>query len=377
LDSTEIQSLAVSRLEYGRFNSRVPTGLGPENALCLRLRQDLGESLRLGATFLQHQAAYGAGVSGIPASRQTMGVDLDSHFDFHGPNLGLALEAGGTTGDRAPSGAVVPANDRFYYAAAVNPAWGRLSLSYDFVLAGYDFDGDLSKDGGNSLYQSLSGGLALDGLGPAKLLETLPLYDHSLGKNLAFNWGFSLRQSRDQLPDPSSGALVPSDQSTEMELAFENDDTAHPHFELQDIYEGSEDPWTSSPVSRQSLNLRLPLAEKFFLNLGGSLEWDRSRDKTSGESGETWVEGGGFGLEWTSASKLTLAAGGSLNASHGSWQGVWDAGQVHSKFSASLTQVFSANSLVRLDYGQPALFGRDFGLQDTINLFTLTAKTYF
>jgi hypothetical protein len=95
------------------------------------------------------------------------------------------------------------------------------------------------------------------------------------------------------------------------------------------------------------------------------------------ESGLNEYQNGSLGLDWSSASNLTLHVSGVWAGTSKSWEGVWGDYDQHLRWTASLQKSLGSDSLLRLDYGQPALNGNDFGLQDTLNVYTLTLRTYF
>jgi hypothetical protein len=379
-EGTEVQGLAATRLEYGHYNDRVPTGFGPENLTFLRVRQDLGEGFRLGGTALNHQTSYGTGTYGIPISRQTFGLDLDSQFDLPIGSLSCAMEGGGTFGDRYQFESGVPTNDNFYYAASLSPSLGRLGLSAYYALLGYDFDADFTKDGGNSVYEYYGFGYNLESWGPFCLLDHCRLYDGSLCHNLRLTGGFSYKSSRDQYLDTQTGLATPRNQNWFGELALTNDDTCQPHLELKLDPSDYEDQWSHFQSWVESADLDLPVGGGIQARLGGEWEQDRFGDKPpvgDTQSGEDWSQKVDLTLDRTFHGSLTLAVGGLSVLSRTNWEGAWADPESHFKFTASISKSLGPNSLVRLDYGQAALHGRDFGIQDTIDVWTLTAKTYF
>ena len=51
-------------------------------------------------------------------------------------------------------------------------------------------------------------------------------------------------------------------------------------------------------------------------------------------------------------------------------------GVEHARLTAGLRQALGPNSLIQVDFGQPALYGTDFGSRDTLNVVTVLVKTY-
>ncbi len=374
---TELQGLAASRLEYGRYDSRMPTGLGPENLAALRLRRDLVEGTRVGGTLINHEARYGRGVSGLPASRRTWGLDLDSRFGGDDASLGLALAGAGTWGDRCREAVNVPRNDRYLWGASVTPEIGRTSYNYSYTLIGYDFDADFSKKGGNSMMHYLEFGADLEGWSVFRLLSDLPLYDGSIGRNLRLGlYGYTY-ETRDRYTDPGTGALRPRSAGWEIGLELDNDDKARPNFGFLAAVKDQEDEWSRKPESEESLSLRLPVPLGAVAVLSGQLGQARPEDKSSGESGEDFVGSWQAGLERYFQCNLSVNVSGNWSWARSNWEGVRGAAETHFKLTAGARQTFGANSVVQLDYGFPALYGYDYGVQDTIDVFTLSAKTYF
>jgi len=374
---TELQGLAASRLEYGRYDSRLPTGLGPENLAGLRLRHDLAEGVRMGGTFINHEARYGRGVSGLPASRQTWGLDLDSRFGGEEASLGLALAGAGTWGDRYQDAVDIPRHDRYCAGASVSPEVGRASFNYSYTLMGYDFDADFTKKGGNMAMHYLEFGADLEGWSVFRHLSDLPLYDGSIGKNLHLDLSGYTYETRDRYTDPETGTLRPRSAGWEAALELENDDKARPNLVFSAAMKGLDDEWTRNPETEESLSLRLPAPLEMVAVLAGKLEQARTEDKETGESGEDFVRNGQVGLERWFKCNLSVNVYGNWTWARSSWEGVWGEAETHFKLTAGARQTFGASSVIQLDYGFPALYGNDYGIQDTIDIFTLSVKTYF
>jgi hypothetical protein len=379
VDGTEMQALVASRLQYEHYNSRIVTSLGPDSLATIRVRQDMGEGLRLGTTLIEHLNNYSYGISGLPLNRQTLGFDVDNHLDFKGFSVVWALEGAGTVGDLypdVPDGALRPPNDRFYGGAKLAVEWGRLKLSSSYSLFGYDFDGDFTTYGSNHESLNIGGSFNLDGFWIFKDLKDMPLYDHTLGQNLNLNWNFSTWYSRDRYADPL-GNLYPFNMGTDFEVQLENEDKAHPHFTLRGGCDFYDDQWSGSKSYYESLSLRLPIPLDITVSLNGRLEQDSNVDKTVNQSGMGALQRVDFNLQKYFKSKLSAYVNGQTVWSQKSWEGVEGAPDQHFKFTAGLSQAFGANMTVWLNYGYPALYGYDFGIQDTINVVTLAVQAYF
>lgn len=375
---TEMQGLLASRLEYERFNSRVPTGFGPEQVAALRFRRNLGEGTRAGTTWLAHRADYGTGVTGIPPWRGTFGADVESHARGKGMSVSGQLEGGVTAGTRArPPDANAPANDRFYVGANVTPEWGRLRLSGGYTLFGYDFDGDLTTEGSNWAGPGFSGGLDLDGLPGIRALARLPLYDRSIGNNLALSWRGYFWTTRDRYADPATGALKPRSVGRTVELELANDEKAKPNVSVELQAESYDDQWYRNPALEEQLRVRAPLPwESSFTT---DLRWNQTRtiDRTTGERGDSWKHRQRLSLDKQFPGGLFLGAGVQWVQQRDGWEGAWGEEARYAKLTASARATLGPNSTVELGYGYPALYGYDYGIQDTLDVWTLTAKVYF
>jgi hypothetical protein len=374
---TELQGLVASRLEYGRYDSHVPTGFGPENLTGLRLRRDLAEGVRLGGTFVNHAARYGRGVLDLPAHRQTWGLDLDARMGEEAASLGWALEGAVTTGDRYRDAVNIPRHDRYCVGTSIAPEAGRLKFSYGYTLIGYDFDADFTKKGGNTMMHSFELGADLDGWSVFRHLSALPIYDGSIGKNLRMDLSGYTYETRDRYADPGTGALRPRSAGWEVALEMENDDKARPNFNLSAAVKGQDDEWSGNPEAEETLSVRLPLPLELVAVLSGRLDQARPEDKTTGESGADWTRSGQIGLERWFKCNLSVNVNGNWMWTHSNWEGIRGEPEGHFKLTAGARQTFGANSVVQLDFGFPALYGSDYGIQDTINVFTLSVKTYF
>jgi len=375
---TAIQGLAASRLEFASYNGRAPTGLGPENLVGLRARRDLDGDTRLGLTAVAHQNRYPASQGGIPRNRQLLGVDAESHLEGEGRALTAAAEGAVTVGDRRSvevEGA--PAGDRGYYAVKLEPEWDRLKGEWEYEMVGYDFDADFSSWGGNWEGYMAGVNFNLEGLSFLSRLSEVPIYDRTLASNLGINWSLEAWRSRDSFTDPVTGALHPRSTEFDSEVRFENDYKARPHFSLAAKWGQGEDAWTVNPDTEQYLTLRLPLPLEVVAGLSGTLKQDRQTDRITGESGTGWERILWGSLERFFPGNLFVSAGGTWVKSRESWEGEWGDEEGHFKFTASLRKTLGPSSVIQVDYGVPALYGYDFGLQDTIEILTVKGQVYF
>jgi hypothetical protein len=387
LGEVEVQGVAASRLEYQRYNSDIPTGLGPENVLGLRARVPLGDSSRLGTTFLNHQAVYGRGVEGLPVARQTLGLDYDSHWNFQkldNFSFGLAAESAVTVGDEYHDQPLlyVPANDRWYYGIAASPAWGRFSLNYTYTLLGYDVDTDFTSYGAETA-QVVKLETNLEGLGPLARLRDLPLYDGSVGNNLHLELESDYWAARSRYVD-ADGQLKPLFFFEGYNLTLTNDFKSKPNFTVRAGTRWWDGQWYPGSSRNASLDLKVPLLTGVTATLGGGYVEAvtlQKGDPSSGYyasvlSGFTEQQNASGGLEWYWRAYSGQVSGiwaGTIK----SWQGDWFPWEQHWKWTANVQRSVGSDSVLRFDYGQPVLNGVDFGLQDTLNVYTLTYKTYF
>lgn len=374
---TEMQGLAASRLEYGRYDSRVPTAFGPENLAGLRLRRDLAEGVRLGGTFINHESRYGRGVSGYPASRRTYGIDLDSRFGGDEASLGLALLGAGTWGDRYVDSANAPRNDRYCAGVGVSPEVGRASFNYSYTLVGYDFDAEFTNKGGNSTMHYAEFGVDLEDWSVFRGLSGIPLYDGSIGRNLRMGLSAYTYETRDRYIDPATGELFPRSGGWYAAFELDNDENARPNFSFYLETMEQYDEWTREPEMEESLALRLPAPQGTVAILSGKLGQARPEDRTSRESGEDFSRTGQLGLEKWFESNLSVNIFGNWVWTRSSWEGAWSASEMHFRLTAGARQTLGASTVIQLDYGLPALNGLDYGAQETINIFTLYVKSYF
>ena len=371
---TEVQGLVASRLEYDRYNSHVPTALGPEGLGGLRVRRDVAEGVRLGATYLDHLTRYGKGVSEVPRERHIVGIDLDAQFEPKPVTLAWAAEAAGTWGDLPDpvEEAHAPRNDRYYAATELSPEVGRLKTSMTLMTFGYDFDASFTN-WGNS-WDGISGfaSLNLDGWGPFAALSAVPLYDRSLGNSLSVGTSMENWHSRDRYVE-ADGGMHPRTGGSVFTAWFSNDYKAKPNFYLHATREMEEDEWFVNPTWEEGLNLRIPLPLDIVMNLYGELEQKRSVDKEEATTNRGWKRIAEGGLERYFKGNLFVTT-------HIKWQKTgWEGDEPgeNVRFTAGLRQSLGANSSVEVNYGSAALNGYDYGALDTINIVTVTAKTYF
>jgi len=373
----EVQGMAASKLEYERYNRHAPTGLGPETVAEFRIRRTVAEATRVGITSLIHRAKYGTGVTGYPELRNTWGADAETRVEA-GKKFSVngSVEGGVTAGDRNIFDPTVPENDQFFGAANVSPEMGRLKLSYGYSLFGYYFDADLSVWGSGWAGHDVSATLNLDGLWPAQALATIPVYDRSLGNNLEVVAFGTIWESRDRYTD-SGGQLKPRTTGKTGSVSLLNDDKARPHFSVGLNFEESTNEWERVPELEELASLRVPLPWDTAVTV--SLEWEQneSHDPWSSEHDHGWKQIQQVSVEKYFKFNLFLNVYGQAYRSQKSDEGVWDEPDQRFKLMGGARQDLGPNTTIELLYGSPALLGTDFGLQTTINVWTLTLKSYF
>lgn len=376
----QIQSVAASRIEFETHNSRTPTGLGPENVLGLRLRRWFLPWLRVGSTYVAHGSKYDSGlgtlISGLPRRQETYGFDLDSYVGGKNKSLSWALEGSRTTGDRLPGRTNAPSDDPYHFALRVSPSWGRLQVRYYSRLTGYDSDTSFKSLKGNVRTQSLESTFSLEGLPGIRLLDKVPIYDRSLGNNLSLNIVNGSTKTRDWYRD-SKGLHIPLSESRYTAFWIYNDVRSKPHFSYGMSQAEWADQWTENRSLSRGANFRLPLFLQITANAWWELETEWTRLISSGESGKDIVSDYGLRLEKTFRQSLLINTDLYWSRSENSWQGVWAPLEVHGKWRWEIRQALGSDTVIRLIYGEPALLGPDFGLQDTIHVYTLEIKSYF
>lgn len=373
----EFQVIGASRIAYDTYNSRVPTGFGPDHVIAIRARDDLGGATRLGVTQFTHLTRYGDAVTGLPRARETYGTDLESHVDGAGWAVQGAVEGGATFGDTNPTPAGAPEHDRGYVAVKLAPTLGRLKVTYQVEHFGYDFDADYTSDYGNWDGQDLSAGFNLEHLGPFRALDTLGLYDNSVGSNLTLAASGSTWNTRDRYQDPLTEAWKYRQGSRNYTFKLGNDEKAKPNVQIRMTGGEYADQWTSSVSLGRRVSLRVPLV--WGVILSGRLDWNRSRthDLTYDEHGYGWSRDQQVALERYFKTNLFVHLETNWTQSHGNWEGAWGDPSLHAKFSAQARQVLGPNTTVELHYGEPALLGADYGLQDTIDVWTAVVRSTF
>jgi hypothetical protein len=376
LFGNEIQALAVSRLEYATYNSRVPTGLGPERVGAVRVRRNITEGTRLGATYMEHLSSYPGTVGEVPRQRGTTGLDAESHLESGKFTLNASVEGAYTSGPvfRDPS-ANAPPNDRFYGATSIAPGLGRLSLSYGYQLFGYDFDGDLSSYGPNWGGHSAGATFILEGLPGLKWLSEAPVYDRTLAKDLKVSAFFWNSASRDRF-ESVEGGLKPRTLELEEGVQLANDYQARPNYYLTvDRTRFRSDDYQSQETEER-LSVRVPLWWELVASVGGELSQTADRDFASKESGTGWRRIVNAGLERYFKGNLYVHAEIAWRRNRSAWEGKWEDATENARVTAGLRQTLGPNSLIQVDFGQPALYGTDFGSRDTLNVVTVLLKTY-
>jgi hypothetical protein len=371
-----VQALGVSRIAYATYNSRVPTGLGPETVGAVRVRHNVAEGTRLGVTYMEHATRYPGTVAGVARERGTTGLDGESHLESGDFSLNLEAEGAYTSGPvyRDPA-ANAPANDRFYGATSVTPELGRLSLMYGYQTFGYDFDGDLSSYGPNWGGHSAGGSFLLEGLPGFKWISRLPIYDRTAAKDLKLSWNGWNSDSHDRF-DSVEGVLKPRTRELEGGVSLANDYQARPNFGLTIDRTRTRDLDYVSQETEQKVSVRVPLWWQLVASANGELSQTLQRDYVAEEGGTGWRHILGGGLERYFRGNLYVHVEVAWRRDRSEWEGVWAAPEEHVRVTAGVRRTLGPNSLVQVDFGQPALYGTDFGSRDTLNVVTVLVKTY-
>jgi len=370
LGAAEVQVLAASRLDYRRYNSHLPSRLGPEALVGVRARGDVGGGVRVGGTFLEHATRYGAGGAGIPRRRRTAGVDAEGSVAAGEASLALAAEGAATFGDRYETGAIVPANDRFYAGTSVSPSWGRVGLSFGYSLLGHDFDAGFTEKGGNQELVSGSGSFQLEGLPGARALGPV-------AKNLSVAVSGWRYETRDRYLDPVTGATRPQQIASEASLSLSNDYEAAPNFGASVAVKDTDDPWEERPELECALSMRVPVEGVVTVNLEGDRDTGRTVTKETGERNDSLKHGLAVGLTREFKTNLVLSATVEWEWAREAWEGEWSGTEMYRKVTASARQPIGPSTEVRVDYGVPALFGSDYGAQGTLDVVTIYVKSSF
>lgn len=374
---TEIQALVASRLEYDRYSSRRPTGFGPEGLGILRLRRNVTPDTRIGATHVTHLSRYGRGVQGVPRNRQTWGLDLENRAPAGPVTLNSSIEGAVTGGDAfRDENANAPPSDRYYFSTYLSPEWGRLNVRGYYCLVGYDFDASFMSWGGNYDEYGAGGDFNLEDLSVLEGLTRLPLYDRSLSKNLVLGWNYFDFRSRDRRLS-AAGELEPRLRGRELDIELGNDSQAKPSFSFGFELDGREDQWYRSTATEWDARVRLPVAWDVVAASSAAIGRERETDRETGESGRGWTRRCSAGLERYFSFNLFLSASSSWSVSHERWEEDWGDPARYHKLAWTARQTIGANTVIELAYGQPALLGYDFGVQETLDVYTLTLRSYF
>jgi hypothetical protein len=324
-----------------------------------------------------HVARYPGTVADIPRERHTTGADFESHLGREGRSVNLSAEGAVTGGPalRQP-GANAPGGERWYGATSVAPELGRLSLSYQYQVFGYDFDGTFMSYGSDWAGHTVNGGLDLDGAPGFRWLADLPLYNKTLAKNLRLSWNYWNWATRSRYENPLTGRLEPRSTEWTAELALGNDAEARPNFWLGvDPHDNADQWWRTSGVD-ESFVLRLPLWWELILPLKLGAGQGRETDRTTLERGTGWSRKVEAGLERYFRGDLHVHAEVKWRVARKSWEGAWSDPEAHTRVTGGVRQSLGPNSFLQVDFGLPALNGEDFGAQDTLNVVTVLLKTY-
>lgn len=368
--SAQVQAIVASQLEYDRYNSHQPTGLGPLDLMGARVRYGLGRGWRVGSTWVSQQYRYGRGASGMPGHRQIWAADLDSYTSIGEGSLWWGAEGAVSQSGEEEVSTYVKRKEPYYAGTSITPEWRRFSLSYKYEFDGYHF-------GGNRTFHWGGVEVNLDGLPVTGLLKRIPIYDGSFGNNLVCGASVSDWASRDRQADAISGKMRPRSAGRSAAFTIGNDYQARPNFFFEIEANEEEDPWYRTPGVLESLSVRFPLPVGFVAS--GYFTWRHGweRDKSSDEQGEDLSASQSLGVEWYSRWNLSLRGDWSWNQSRQSWEGEASPVDRYVKFSTRARQTVGASTVVELSYGYPALFGSDYGVRGTIDVWTLTLRTYF
>ena len=373
----EVMALAASRLEYEEYNTHGPTGFGPDTAMEFRVRRTVAKATRVGITHLTHLAKFGHGITEYPGRRFTWGSDFENRLETSGITVNTTLEGAVTTGDRTVPDPTVSRRDNYFASGSVAPEWERLKFYYGFSRYGYYFDTDLaSYEGSGWAGHTAEVSYSLEGLAPARALSAIPIYDRSFGNNLELEVDGNYWYTHARFTD-INGDMVPRADGRKAGIKFENDEKARPNFSIEVEYNENADESSRTPLVEEKGSLRLPLPWDTAITT--YLEWEQNRDysRWTGEHGHGWKRIQQLNLEKYFKFNLFLNFYAQWFRSRKSWEGVWEETDQRFRLMAGARQDLGPNTTVELQFGAPALLGYDFGLQTTINVWTLTLKSYF
>ncbi len=374
----DVMALALSGLEYERYHDTNPTGFGPVGLEALRVKREVAPKTRLGATVLDHWLRFQPAGQGIPRRRRTGEVDAETLLGGDAASLGLQAEGGATFGDAVPvRNNDVPHNDRTYAAARVLPAWGRLSGRAYYTRYGYQFDADFSQWGGNWAGEGGALDLNLDGWGPFRLLGGIPWYDRSFGNNLKLGLSTDFWASRDRFTEPDTGEAHARSVTRSDGARLGNDEKAKPQFSAWVTRSGDLALWIENRSWTEGAWLKVPVVAALAVNWNGTWVQRATRDRSLGEGGRTLDQTHWVGVEQYFPFNLFLWGGVTIVRTRGDWEHVPYAPVSHAKVTAGARQVIGPSTSVELTYGKPALLGYDFGIQNTLNVWTLSVKSFF
>ncbi len=376
LGEYETQYLLASRLEYERYNSSLPTGLGPDNVFGVRVRRELGEDTRLGATYVNHGSRYGEGVAYEPPRIQTWEMDVDSYFEGEGTSLSLAVEAGVSEGIPREEEVDVDHGDRYYFATETEPAWGRLSLFHEYDLFGYYYDTEFIGQGhwsGN--YGGI--GVGLEDWWIFSRLSDLPLYDGSFANDLNFRWRVNRWTTRESYTHEETQERKPQGEGKGTNVRLRNDDRARPHFSIFYGYFEDDGRWWATHAHQEDVYLKAPVVREVFVAFSAGWWQGREWDPDAGTRGNNRSGNYTLSLEKYFKSNLHLKASGTWRRSRSAWEGEDEEVTRYFKWNFDARQSLGADTVISCHYGYAALLGWDFGQQETPNIFTLKAESYF
>jgi len=374
----DVMALALSGLEYERYHDTNPTGFGPVGLEAVRIKREVAPKTRIGVTFLDHWLRYQPAGRGIPRRRQTGEADAETLLGGDAASLGLQAEGGASYGD--PALIVnndVPHNDRTYLGARILPTWGRLSGRGYYTQYGYQFDADFSQYGGNWAGEGGAIDFNLDGWGLCKLLASIPWYDRSCGNNLKLGTSYDFWASRDRFTEPDTGEPHSRSLNRSYGAHLGNDEKAKPQFNLWASHSEDLELWIENRSWTEGAYVKVPLVGALAVTWNGTWKQTGTRDRSLGEGGTTIDQTHWFGLEQYFHFNLFLWGGVSWVRTHGAWEHVAYAPTSHAKVTAGAKQVIGPSTSIELTFGKPALLGYDYGIQDTLDVWTLSVRSFF
>ncbi len=377
LGKYEMQALLASRLEYERYNDRMPTGLGPESLLGFRVRRDLSEESRMGISYTTHESRYGAGVAYKPPRLHNYEVDFDGNMQIGKLRTSLVLEGGVTQGKEPDPTTELPDDDKYYTGLDVSGGVSRLSYWYGREAFGYYFDTDfLGKASNNVMFYS-GAGYDLAGLKFFERLENLPYCDETVTDKLSFKVNLMQGHSRDVFTDAITGEEKWRFLFKDSNLQLSNDPRAKPSFFFSVGIGENGGFWSESKDNYCDAEFLLPL--DWNVTLGCDGRWSRGDWKEIASGLKGWSRNDYYDLsvEKYFTSQLHLKTNLSWRLKRRAEDGVWGEQRRYFKWQGEARRPLGANTQVSVYYGFPALLGPDYGQLETIEVWTVKLVSYF